>query len=144
MWDATIFFLVMTSFIVFAYAAKLCRFKGTKLKIRMIYALAISLFFTLYFLWITKGDAEIIEKGLLVGGLAAIPFATFTKWWMDNDGVKSALDSSSKKVITVESMLSPPPRLLRESEVGFLNIVGTDEKLVACDNASDPAPGNCR
>ena len=46
MWMGIVFFLGMLGFLIFIILCKLCKFKGTKFKDRLSYALAFSLFLT--------------------------------------------------------------------------------------------------
>ncbi len=84
MWMAIIFFIGMLVFLSLAIFAKLYKFKGTKLKTRMSFALALSLFFTLYFLWQSQGNTQIISKGLVLGIILSVPFCFYNKRWIDN------------------------------------------------------------
>jgi len=83
MWPHIIFSVVALSFLIFILVSKLYKFQGTKLKVRMNYALALSLFFTLFYLWQTKGDIQIIGKGLILGIILGIPFCFYSKRWID-------------------------------------------------------------
>jgi hypothetical protein len=84
MWTGIIFFSGILVFLLLTILTKLYKFKGTKLKTRMSYALALSLFFTLYFLWQTQGKAQIIGRGLILGMLLSIPLCLYHKRWIDN------------------------------------------------------------
>ncbi|HWR58141.1 MAG TPA: hypothetical protein VN328_04560 [Thermodesulfovibrionales bacterium] len=77
------FFIVMLVFLAVILYLKLYKFQGTRLRVRMSYALALSLFFTLYFLWQTQGNIHIIGRGILVGVILFIPFSLFDKRWLD-------------------------------------------------------------
>ncbi len=83
MWMAIIFLTGMLAFLSLIIFAKLYKFKGTKLKTRMNYALALSLFFTLCFLSQTQGKAQIIGRGLILGAILSIPFCFYNKRWID-------------------------------------------------------------
>jgi tetratricopeptide (TPR) repeat protein len=71
-------------FLVIIYVTKLYKFKGTKLKTRMNYALALSLFFTMLTLWQTGGELQVIGKGFLLGCFLGIPLCFYYKKWTDN------------------------------------------------------------
>jgi len=73
----------MLGFIIFLTFSKLYRFKGTKLKVRLSYALALSLFFTLFYLWQTKGNSEIIFRGIILGIVLGVPFCLHSRRWID-------------------------------------------------------------
>lgn len=83
MWLSIIFAIGIIGFLSFVYFAKLYRFHGTKLKTRMNYALALSLFFLLLFLYQTEGQLQIIGKGFLLGVALSIPFCFYSKRWID-------------------------------------------------------------
>jgi hypothetical protein len=83
MWEAIIFFLGVLCFLFFILLSKLYKFQGTKLKVRMNYALVLSLFFTLFNLWQSKGDIQIIVRGLMLGIILGIPFCVYSKRWID-------------------------------------------------------------
>lgn len=82
MWLPIFFFIVMIFFILFTIVTKLYKFKGTKLKTRLNYGLMLSLFFTLFFLWLTAGDIRIILKGFALGVILGIPFCWYYKIWL--------------------------------------------------------------
>ncbi len=50
----------------------------------MSFALAMSLFMTLYFLWQTQGNTQIISRGLVFGIILSVPFCFYNKRWIDN------------------------------------------------------------
>ncbi len=83
MWVFIIFGLAMIVFMLWVWAAKLYRFRETKLKTRMTYALGMSLFFTLFFLWQTGGKIQVIGKGLLFGMVLSVPLSFYSKRWLD-------------------------------------------------------------
>lgn len=83
MWMAITFLTVMLGFLTFILFSKLYKFQGTRLRVRMTYAMALSLFFTLYFLWQTQGNIYIIGRGILVGVVLFIPFSLYDKRWLD-------------------------------------------------------------
>ena len=83
MWMAIILFVGILGFLIFILLSKLYKFQGTKLKVRMNYALAVSLFFSLFILWRTKGDIQIICKGFALGIILGIPFCVYSKRWLD-------------------------------------------------------------
>ncbi len=83
MWTGIIFFSGILVFLLLSILAKLYKFKGTKLKTRMSYALALSLFFALYFLWQTQGNVDIIGRGLFLGVVLSVPFCLYNKRWID-------------------------------------------------------------
>jgi tetratricopeptide (TPR) repeat protein len=71
-------------FLVIIYVTKLYKFKGTKLKTRMNYALALSLFFTMLTLWQTGGEIQVIGKGFLLGCFLGVPLCFYYKKWTDS------------------------------------------------------------
>lgn len=83
MWFSIVFALGLIIFLVFAYITKLYKFKGTKLKTRMNYALAVSIFFTVLWLLQTDGNMQIIGKGVIVGLLLSIPLCFYYKNWIE-------------------------------------------------------------
>jgi len=84
MWMAIVFFVGMLVFLTFILFSKLYKFKGTKLKVRMSYGLALSLFITLFYLWQTNGNLNKIGKGLIFGIVLGIPFCFYSKRWLDS------------------------------------------------------------
>jgi len=83
MWMPTVFFVGMLGFGALILFSKLYKFKGTKLKKRISYAMALTLFFTLFFLWQTQGNIHTIYKGLIVGIFLCAPLCIYTKRWID-------------------------------------------------------------
>lgn len=83
MWAAMIFSVVMIGFLILILFTKLYKFQGTRLKTRMIYALTLSLFFTLYFLWQSQGNIEVVVRGILIGIVVFVPFSLFDKKRLD-------------------------------------------------------------
>jgi len=80
MWLSIIFGLGMIALLTFAYVGKLYKFKGTKLKTRMSYALVFLFCFILYFLW--QGEMQGIGKSLLLGAVLCIPLCLYKKRWL--------------------------------------------------------------
>lgn len=83
MWMGIIFFIGILSFLALMLFLTLHKFQGTRLRVRMSYELALSLFFTLYFLWQTQGNVNIIVRGMLLGVVLFIPFSLYDKRWLD-------------------------------------------------------------
>ncbi len=84
MWFSIVFGLGIAVFLVIQYITKLYRFKGTKLKTRMNYALAVSLFFTILGLWQTSGSLQLIEKGILLGLFLSPLLCVYSKKWTES------------------------------------------------------------
>ncbi len=80
MWPSIIFGLGMIALLTFARVGKLYKFKGTKLKKRMSYALGFWFCFILYFLW--QGEMQGIGKSLLLGAVLCIPWCFYKKRWL--------------------------------------------------------------
>ena len=57
--------------------------KGTKFRTRKAFSSVWFLFISLLLLWSTKGNMQLIEKGLLFGIVLSIPFCIFEKRWID-------------------------------------------------------------
>ena len=83
MWFSIVFGLGLIVFLAIQYITKLYKFKGTKLKTRMNYALAVSLFFTVLSLLQTGGDLKIVEKGILLGLFLGVPLCFYYKNWTE-------------------------------------------------------------
>ena len=58
-------------------------YKGTKFRTRKAFSSGWFLFITLLLLWSTKGNVQLIKKGLLFGIVLSIPFCVFEKRWID-------------------------------------------------------------
>ncbi|GEM_PF-3254902 len=97
----------MLGFIIFSYVAKLHKFKGTRLKMRMHYGLGASLFFTLLFVFQSDGEMEVMVKGLLLGLILSIPLYYYSKKWMNKriDGATILYERSQYKQNLKEYLL---------------------------------------
>ena len=71
----------MIVFMVLSFYAGI--YKGTKFRTRKACSSGWFLFITLLLLWSTKGNVQIIEKGILFGLVLSIPFCIFEKRWID-------------------------------------------------------------
>jgi len=54
----------------------------TKLKIKLVFGLVISLFFTLYLIYLNDGDFFIILKSLLLGLVISFLFSIYNRKWL--------------------------------------------------------------
>ena len=84
MWTAIVLVLGMLASLGFILLFRLYKFKGTKLKVRTVYGLALSFFFTLFFLKQSQGNIQIIGKAFILGLVLAVPFCLFSRIWIKN------------------------------------------------------------
>jgi len=78
-----LFPMAMIAFILIMTCAGLYKFKGTRLKTRMIYGLALSILFSLFFLCQSGGDIAIIGNGLFLGVILAPLSILYTRRWIE-------------------------------------------------------------
>jgi hypothetical protein len=78
-----LFPIALIVFILIMSLSGLYKFKGTRFKTRLIYGLALSIFFALYSLWQIEGNLTTIGKGILLGIMLVPLSILYTRYWIE-------------------------------------------------------------